>query len=212
MIPSAPAPLQLQSLPLFPLQSVLFPGGLLSLRVFEVRYLDLIARCQRTGAPFGVICLTHGREVRAAGAPPERFENIGTLAHIEQADTLQPGLLSVQCRGGQRFRIGQSQRLPHGLWSADVELLPEDPVFNTPPDLQHTAHALEQLQHRLGHTPEQHPHCGWIANRWSELLPLSLPVKQGLMALDSPLLRLELVADVLQNQGISAPPRPDPGA
>ena len=62
-------PLTLSSLPLFPLGSVLFPGGLLALRVFEVRYLDMVRKCHRTGAPFGVVSLTQGHEVRQAGAP-----------------------------------------------------------------------------------------------------------------------------------------------
>lgn len=207
MIPSPATPLQLQSLPLFPLQSVLFPGGLLALRVFEVRYLDLIARCQRTSAPFGVVCLTQGQEVRVAGAQPERFEAIGTLASITQMEPLQPGLLAVQSQGGQRFRIQHSQRLPHGLWSADVAMLPDDQPLGVPPELQHTAQALLQLQRRIepDRSPAQPVHCGWVANRWAELLPLPLPVKQSLMALDSPLLRLELVADLLETQGISAP-------
>lgn len=208
MIPSAPAPLLLQSLPLFPLQNVLFPDGQLSLRVFEVRYLDLIARCQRTGAPFGVVCLTEGSEVRIAGAAPERFAPVGTLAHIERIDPLQTGLLAVQGRGGQRFRVHHSQRLPHGLWHADVELLPNDLPLTVAPELQHTVQALHQLLQNLGQPPDatQGTHCGWVANRWAELLPLPTTVKQGLMALDSPLLRLELVADVLENQGICAPP------
>ena len=80
-------PLTLSSLPLFPLGSVLFPDGVLALRVFEVRYLDMVRKCHQAGAPFGVVALTHGQEVRQAGAPEERFNDVGTLAVIEQIDS-----------------------------------------------------------------------------------------------------------------------------
>lgn len=210
MIPSGSTGLSLQSLPLFPLHSVLFPHGQLALRVFEVRYLDLIIRCQRTRAPFGVVCLNQGSEVRVAGALEERFAPIGTLAHIQHVDKIQPGLLAVCCQGGQRFRITRSQRLPHGLWHADVELLSDDPSLDTPAHLQHAVQALRQVWQQLQRPPDaaQDWHCGWVANRWAELLPLPLPIKQSLMALDSPLLRLELLTDELEKQGICPPQSP----
>ena len=102
--------LTLTSLPLFPLGTVLFPGGVLPLRVFEVRYLDMIGKCHRAGAPFGVVALTQGHEVRAAGAPPEQLATIGTLAHITTLEQPQAGLPLVQCRGEQRFRIDRPVR------------------------------------------------------------------------------------------------------
>ena len=108
-------PLTLSSLPLFPLGSVLFPDGVLALRVFEVRYLDMVRKCHRTGAPFGVVALTQGQEVRQAGAPEERFNDIGTLAIIEQLETPQPGLVTLLCRGSQRFRITQRHHLQLSL-------------------------------------------------------------------------------------------------
>ena len=94
-----PDPLTLTSLPLFPLNTVLFPGGLLALRVFEVRYLDMVRKCRQTGSPFGVVTLTAGQEVRSAAAPEERFQPQGTLAVIEQLQTPQPGLITLHCRG-----------------------------------------------------------------------------------------------------------------
>ena len=87
--------LTLSSLPLFPLASVLFPDGVLALRVFEVRYLDMVRKCHQTGAPFGVVCLTQGSEVRRAGAPDEQFHDVGTLAVIEQLESPQPGLITL---------------------------------------------------------------------------------------------------------------------
>ena len=117
---SAPAAeaLTLSQLPLFPLQSVLFPGGWLPLRIFEVRYLDMIGRCHKAGAPFGVVCLSEGSEVRRPDpkAPPggdgfakEDFHPIGVLARIESLEKPQPGLYMIRCQGLHRlapFRRG----------------------------------------------------------------------------------------------------------
>ncbi|HKB53379.1 MAG TPA: LON peptidase substrate-binding domain-containing protein [Ramlibacter sp.] len=208
-----PSVLTLQSLPLFPLGTVLFPGGLLPLRVFEVRYLDMIGRCQRAGAPFGVVCLTQGSEVRRPGIQ-EAFCSVGTLATITSVDTPQPGLMMLRASGMQRFRITSREQLKHGLWVADVERLPADRAVPVPADLQPTAHALGKLiaalQQRTGddaQLPLQGPwrldDCGWVANRWCELLPLPTEIKQRLMELDNPLVRLELVGDVLARTGIA---------
>ncbi len=206
------APLTLHCLPLFPLGTVLFPGGVLPLRVFEVRYLDMVGKCHRSGAPFGVVALAEGHEVRVAGAPEERLESVGTLAHIASLAQPQPGLLLVECRGEQRFRIDSRQRLKHGLWVADATLLPRDAPVGLPGDLRHAAQALQPvfdaLRRRAAPVPaagtEQYDDCGWVANRWCELLPLPGPLKQRLMSLDNPLLRLELVADLLAKTGIDA--------
>ena len=207
-------PLTLSSLPLFPLGSVLFPGGLLALRVFEVRYLDMVRKCHQAGAPFGVIALTQGREVRQAGAPEEQFNDVGTLAVIEQIDTPQPGLITLLCRGSQRFRITQRSHLPHGLWIADVGHIDPDLTVPIPQDLRKASTALAQVLHTLKQRDPETPtaivptaaqldDCGWVANRWCELLPVPLELKQRLMELDNPLVRLELVADVLERTGIA---------
>jgi len=212
--PPAAAPLTLTSLPLFPLGTVLFPGGLLALRVFEVRYLDMVRKCRQAGAPFGVVALTDGHEVRQAGAAPEKFHDVGTIAAISDLDDSHPGLIALRARGAERFRIVRRQLLPHGLWIADVEQLPPDVPVAVPEDLRKTATALEQVLARLrDRSPddaslpdpgaEQLEDCGWVANRWCELLPVPIDLKQQLMQLDSPLLRLELVGDVLDRTGIA---------
>lgn len=203
---------RLPSLPLFPLGTVLFPGGRLPLRVFEVRYLDMVRRCQRDDAPFGVVALHQGQEVRQAGAPPEELESIGTLAHLDTLEQARPGLLLIECHGSERFRIDRSERLRHGLWVADVTLLPPEPAVPVPGDLLHTARALRRTLAALHRAPtgiplpaagsERFEDCAWVANRWCELLPLPLALKQRLLGLDSPLLRLELVADLLERAGI----------
>lgn len=204
--------LTLQSLPLFPLSAVLFPDGLLSLRVFEVRYLDMMSKCRKAGAPFGVVSLTQGNEVRQPGST-EAFSRVGTLASIHEFEQPQPGLMLVRATGAQRFRITSSDQLKHGLWVADVERLPADMTVPIPDDLQPTADALQRLIQSLqlkpgqtGQTPLMPPwkldDCGWVSNRWCELLPLPVALKQRLMELDNPLVRLELVSDVLTRTGI----------
>ena len=208
-------------IPLFPLQAVLFPGGYLPLQIFEVRYLDMIARCQQAQMPFGAISLIEGGEVlrrktsmtEGAGFVLESFQPVGTLAHINAFERPQPGLVQVRCSGGQRFRVFDSERLPHGLWLAKVELLADDPVVTVPDDLTHLARALQLLLHQLEQgaaaedLPLQPPYLWtdstWLSNRWSELLPLAPAERQRFMQLDSPLLRLELVADQLDRLGLS---------
>ena len=206
--------LTLSSLPLFPLGTVLFPGGVLPLRIFEVRYLDMVRKCHSAGAPFGIVALTKGAEVRQAGAAPEQFADVGTLATITTLDTTQPTLLGLECTGQQRFRITRRERLVNGLWIADVQGIAEDAAIPVPSDLKHTALMLEQLLSTLAErsaeqathsvqTPWKLDDCGWVANRWCELLPLPVAQKQQLMALDNPLVRLELVSDFLSQSGIA---------
>ncbi len=217
------------TLPLFPLQTVLFPGAVLPLRIFEVRYLDLINRCQKEGAPFGVVCLSRGSEVRqaprpgdAAGAPAaETFHSIGTLAHITAFERPQPGLMEVRCRGGRRFRLLRSEQMKHGLWTGEAEYLDEDTPVSVPADLAHVRIGLERLlQHMQSQArpgdelPIQPPlrwdDCGWLAHRWCDILPVSPQLKQQFLAVDSPLVRLELVADLLVHLKIGT--GPDAGA
>jgi uncharacterized protein len=198
--------------PLFPLGTVLFPGGRLPLQIFEVRYLDMVGHCHREGLPFGVVSLIHGGEVRKAGdedQAPEIFQNIGTMARITSWEAPQPGLMRIDCVGEQRFKVLGQRKLKHGLWVGDVERLEADQTVTVPDDLVHVAQQLERLiQHLQARviSPEQFPiatpfalgDCGWVANRWSELLPLPPAMKQNLLALDSPLMRLELIADFLE--------------
>jgi len=206
------APLSLTSLPLFPLEAVLYPGGTLALRVFEVRYLTMVRKCHEAGAPFGVVCLQSGTEVRRAGAVPEQLYGVGTLARIEHLESPQPGLLLARCMGHARFRIQHHHQLPHGLWVADVEQIPDDLPIPVPPHLAATALSLvpvlATLRERHGAdavstaTPELLQDSGWVANRWCELLPMPMPLKQQMMELDNPLVRLELVGDMLEHTGI----------
>lgn len=197
-------------MPLFPLGTVLFPQGRLPLQIFEVRYLDLIGRCRREDAPFGVVSLVQGSEVEKAtsGDRSEAFAPLGTLARIREYAAPMPGLMKIDCVGTERFRILHSEKLPHGLWMAEVSLLPPDPPTEIPEDLAHVARKLGSLirslqdqgveiDHMPISTPFELEDAGWVANRWAELLPIPRPLKQSLLAQESPLLRLELVGDIL---------------
>jgi Lon protease-like protein len=145
----------------------------------------------------------------------EAFSQVGTLATITEFESPRAGLMLVRAHGAQRFRITSSDQLKHGLWVADVEQVDSDKPVPVPDDLKVASDALEKvitsLQERAA-TPEQAPvmqpwrldDCGWVANRWCELLPLPVSLKQRLMELDNPLVRLELVSDVLTRTGITS--------
>ena len=205
----------LNNLPLFPLGSVLYPGSVLPLRIFEVRYLDLVRRCIETGAPFGIVSLTQGNEV-AKPEQQEAFAQVGTLAVITEHEEPQPGLRVIRCLGQQRFRTSRIERLKHGLWIADVSYLPEDNAVRVPQELISCRNLFEAVLARMPTTTqsdlfrgkpteEQLSDCSWLANRWCQLLPLPNEMKQRLLELDSPLIRLELVSDLLDKLGLNSP-------
>ena len=196
-------------LPLFPLQTVLFPGAVLGLKVFEARYLDLVSECLRGGTPFGVVCLRQGSEVARAGEPVA-LERVGTLARIDEVDAEAAGILRLRCRGGSRFVFdGPLSQRANGLWQAKSIALPDDPPRAPGVAMQATVDALAeairklQSQHKLPFRPPfRFDDAGWVANRWCELLPLPLATKQKLLALDDPTIRLSLVDGYLRDRKV----------
>ena len=194
-------------LPLFPLQAVLFPGGLLGLKIFEARYLDLITECLREQRPFGVVALRSGREA-GAGARVA-FEDAGTLAELLNVDSDQPGILQATCRGTQRFQVLTSHQRADGLWLAQTEALDDDevvaPIAAQAATVRGLAEAIATLKAQ-DTVPFLEPHrfddAGWVANRWCEILPISHAAKQKLMTLPDPLARLQLVDDYLRSKGV----------
>lgn len=196
--------------PLFPLGTVLFPDGVLPLQIFEVRYLDMIRRCIADGTPFGVVLLTQGGEVRTPEGR-EVFLQSGTLASVQETTASSPGLLHVACRGSSRFRILSSERRTNGLWMADTELVEDDRNIPIPSELQGASDALDKVLASLHEVPEQRwpvlppfrlDDCGWVANRWCDLLPLPNLQKHSLLMLDNPVIRLELMHDLLDEHGL----------
>jgi uncharacterized protein len=199
-------------LSLFPLQAVLFPGGLLSLRVFEARYLDLVSDCLRCQKKFGVVALQTGREVNDKTAPTPRMENTGVVAELLDVDSPTTGILQVRCKGLQRFEIKSRRQESDGLWVANVINQADDLDATPPADMHETVRALATAIASLkdqGSTPFLDPYhfdsASWVANRWCELLPISLIAKQKLMELPDGLTRLQLVRDFLRNKGVVGP-------
>lgn len=180
-------------LPLFPLGSVLFPGGILALKVFEQRYLDMAADCLRRTLPFGICLIASGREVGEPATP----HAVGTLAHIHEADMAQLGILMLKVRGGRRFRILSSAPQPNGLLHATVELLDEAEGYEIPAAVAGVLPLLEKVAGDLGPERMPEPHAfgdaAWVGYRLAEILPVQALAKQKLLELDDPVSRLEII-------------------
>lgn len=197
-----------REMPLFPLQAVLFPDARLELKVFEARYLDLIATCLRERTSFGVVALKRGTEVRRADQAVT-FESIGTRAELLDVDSAQAGILQVRCRGTSRFEVSMSRQQPDGLWLAQTTPIAADAEVEPTPALSAAARALFDAVAGLRAQdtepflpPHRFKNAGWVANRWCELLPITAAAKQKLMELRDPLLRLEIVDDILRRNRI----------
>jgi Lon protease-like protein len=198
--------------PLFPLSKAVFPGGVLHLRIFEVRYLDMIRTClaERTG--FGVVALLSGNEVRTPEGQ-EAFAGVGTMVRIDYSDATAPGLIQLRCVGTTRFRVASSWKARYGLWIGDLGPIPDDPVLEVPASLQPAANALGRLiaeLQRQGVVASEMPvvppfrldEAGWVADRWCELLPLATDDTTRLLGMDDPVARLRDVQDLLVRRGL----------
>lgn len=191
------------TLPLFPLNTVLFPGCRLDLQIFEARYLDMIGRSMKQGEGFGVVCILAGEEV---GEAAERFSAIGCEALIRDFQQLPNGLLGIRVEGGRRFKVSRAQVLADQLTVAEVDWLaerPERPLLAEHADLAALLHALAEhpLVEALGMDGLVAGQAD-LANQLAYLLPLALEQKLQLLALDDPLARLALLQQVLdQLQG-----------
>lgn len=190
-----------REIPLFPLQTVLFPGGLLPLRVFEQRYMDMVAECLKNGDSFGVCLIAEGDEVGKPAVP----HMTGTLAAITDWDMQQLGVLSIKTRGGQRFRI-LDRRVEHsGLQWATVEMIPQEPPMRLPTTLAGMQPLMRMILADAGDAvppPHDLDDAVWLGNRYAELLPISLLAKQKLMELDDTLLRVETIYQYLDQKGL----------
>jgi Lon protease-like protein len=200
------------TIPLFPLGNALFPDGVMHLRVFEIRYLDMIAKCVAEESSFGIVPLLAGREVRTPEGK-ETLAGAGTLAGIVESVSPMPGLLQVVCAGTRRFRLLSASQGRFGLWNGEVELLDDDPVQEIPPSLQASANALgaviADLQRRATPPalmplapPFRLDESGWVANRWGEILPVAMQVKQELLLVPDPTERLARVQALLRERDL----------
>lgn len=193
------------SLPLFPLNLVICPEGLLPLKIFEARYLDMVKNCLRNHSSFAVVSVLPEGTTDPEGNFP--FSNVGTLVNIVEADVDTVGLMMIRCVGQHRVKIESFTQQEDGLVIGQVIDIPNDVEMKIPEDLYVASEVLRQLLESLPSrvTPEKMPvfkpykleDITWVANRWIELLDLTLLEKQRLMQLDSPVVRLELIQDIL---------------
>lgn len=190
----------MNDLPLFPLGTVLFPAGVLPLRVFEQRYLEMAKACLRDGTPFGVCRIREGVEVGAPATP----DSVGCLARIVHWDMQQLGLLQIVAQGERRFRIVERRVQADGLARAQVELLPEEADSPVPEAYAACRQLLERLAEEHGERafarPFRFDSCAWVGARLAEILPLPGPLKQQLLEMDG-LPRLETLQRLLVQQG-----------
>ncbi len=170
-----------EELPLFPLQSVLFPGGPLPLRIFEPRYVDLVGRCLRSRTGFGVVLILDGGEVGDVSA----LADVGTHALIEDFDPLPDGLLGIHCRGGRRFRLLHRWQAEDGLHVGSVEWLPAAQSLPLPSEFAPLAQLLEQVLPELGtlyaNVERRLDDAEWVGCRLAEILPIEQLEKQRLL-------------------------------
>ena len=183
-----------RTLPLFPLGSLVFPGGPLPLRIFEPRYVNLVKRCMQTDSGFGVVLLFRGNE---AGTAEATTAGIGTEVRIIDFDRLPDGLLGITCRGQQRFRILRAWREADGLNIAEVEDLPAPPIITIPADLRFMAEILERVMPELGEDyaalEARYDDAQWVSCRLAEVLAMETFERQALLELDDPLDRLQML-------------------
>jgi len=189
-------------IPLFPLNAVLFPDGRLPLRVFEARYMDMTRDCMRSGSPFGVCLIREGREVGTPATP----EPTGCLAHIIDWDMQQLGMLQLQTRGGQRFRVLRTEANTQGLLQADIELIAAEEPLPVPASLQACVQLLQMVVRDQGdtvfHAPHRMDEAAWVGYRLAEILPMPLPARQKLLELDDSVERLTLLYKFLEQHGL----------
>ena len=194
------------NLPLFPLNVVVCPDGYLPLKIFEARYLDMVRDCLRNKSSFAIVTILPEGETDPEGNFP--FANIGTLVNIVDADVTTVGLMMIRCVGQHRVKVDSFTQQPDGLVMGEVNDISNDVSIPVPEDLNPSVKVLKQLLKTLANQnlsptnmpivePYQFENAAWVANRWVELLDLPLLQKQRLMQMESPILRLELIQDIL---------------
>lgn len=203
----------LAELPLFPLHTVLFPGGLLPLKVFEARYQDMTRDCLREHAPFGVCLIKSGSEVIQPEQPPVVPETVGCLAEIVDCDVQDFGLMHIRTRGTRRFRLLSHRTEPDGLLRGEAQLLPEDRPLDGDAHLAKFGACAEVLERIVATLTEREPGSlpfiepfsfndpTWVSNRLAEVLPISARARQKLMEIPDAGARIDIVHHyMLQHQ------------
>ncbi|HVK54612.1 MAG TPA: LON peptidase substrate-binding domain-containing protein [Burkholderiales bacterium] len=191
-----------QTIPVFPLNTVLFPGGILPLKVFEQRYMDMAKECIKHGSVFAVCLIREGQEVGAPATP----EPIGCTARITEWDMEQLGVLQIRTLGESRLRIMESSVNDKGLIMAHAEMLPMEDDVDLPPEFSGCAELVRKVVENAGEKSFAKPYyfesASWVGYRLSEFLPLKIAAKQKLMELSDPIARLQILAHFLTQQGL----------
>ena len=193
-------------LPLFPLHTVLYPGGRLPLRIFEQRYIGMAKACLRDDSPFGVCRIVRGDEVMPAGGAAPEFAAVGTLARIETWDMPDQGILHVTAAAGMRFEVRSHAVQRDGLVVAEVATIAAEPRVALDPRFRSLAELLEALAARVGPQPfpadRLYDDASWVGYRLCELLPLPLAMKQDLLEMDDAEARLATLEAFLTKKGL----------
>jgi uncharacterized protein len=184
-------------LPLFPLHTVLFPGGPLPLRIFEARYVDMIARCMREQAPFGVVLIQEGEEAGDVASTAA----VGSSARIVDFNKMPDGLLGISCVGERKFRVQRVWRAADGLNTGEVEWLTDEPALVIPAEharlVGAARRALDELDEHYTFVEKKFDDASWVGSRLAELLPLHANDRQALLELDDPIQRLDALLAVI---------------
>jgi uncharacterized protein len=185
-------------IPLFPLNTVLFPGGPLPLRIFEARYIDLVRRCMRDDSGFGVAMILEGRE---AGGPAQTVD-VGSYARIVDFSQQPDGLLGIETVGGRRFRILERSCAPDGLNIVRVAWLPDEPEVELPDEFAELVPVIESVLTQIGGAyadMDRHVNdASWVSARLAEILPVPLVDKQHCLELDDPVERLRYLRPMFE--------------
>jgi len=191
-----------KAIPLFPLKTVLFPGGPLALRIFEPRYIDMVRRCMRQEEGFGVVLINEGEE-----PGPASFHKQGTLARIVDFEQLPEGLLGLATLGEKRFRVLQHSAQPDGLNRGTVRFLDPEPSLDLPNEYGHLAELVgtlvTELDDAYAHVERRPGDASWVGYRLAEILPLTPQSRQFCLEMEEPLERLRLL-DALITAGQQA--------
>lgn len=194
-------------LPLFPLDIVACPGGLVPLKIFEPRYLEMVRACVANQSLFAIVTVLPEGETDPEGYFP--FANIGTAMEIVDADSSKFDLMMIRCVGKYRIKVNNYEQQYDGLFVSQVTVLPNDLPVEIPEDLQFSSEILKNLidawqEQKVPENimpfvlPYHYEDAAWVSNRWVEILNLPLLEKQRLMQLESPIVRLELIQDILE--------------
>ncbi len=196
-MPADAQPTSVERVALFPLNVVLFPGGLLPLRIFEPRYQRMVAECLREQQPFAVAAIIAGPEAGGVASTA----TTGTLARIIDWEQGDDGLLNLLCEGEQRVAVEAVEVEQDALLRAEVRRLPAEEPQPLPDDLAWTAELLTELLQRMGQPFERlddpAPNADHVANRLIELLPIPLTEKQALFDMPGGAQRLRRLAGLL---------------